>query len=151
MMYTEADRHIFKYHNGAEEVYADPLAALRQVMFLTGGDPDSLTDAVFYPKKNNEVTGDISAMTTQDQRVKAALNAKQAEQKIIAVVREVFEMKPYSKKDNTGAQDSLCLIVWREFTRYIAKKKRAVENLRRELLSMDTPQDSPTATTSTSA
>jgi hypothetical protein len=113
-MYSDEERGVFKYFNGEKEVYADPLTLNRQILIATAGQPSALTQKVFI---------DVAKATPEE-----ILESCQATEKLVAVIRHVFQMKPLNTETGAGAMDSHCLMAWRELATYLSKKNRSSVN-----------------------
>lgn len=85
MSYTDQERAIFKYFDGAREVYGDPLALWREFTAACGGNPKQWMEWAFdesQPLRHADYNG-----------------------KVIQATRAVFRMVPYDRTTNEGAQD----------------------------------------------
>lgn len=111
MQYSDEQRVIFRYYNGETEVFGDPLRLYRQILAMTAGKPTELSEKVFI---------DLSKASPQD-----ILASGEANDKLVAIVRQVFQMKPFNPVDGTGAMEAHCHAAWRELATFlsIAKKK----------------------------
>lgn len=96
-MFPERERKIFRYHDGRQEVAADPIAIHRKLSFALGG-------------RLNETLDEIHS---DDQG-----QAHFAQEKALAAVRDVFEMAPFDKGTGEGALEEDCwkaLDAWLEW------------------------------------
>lgn len=135
-MYTDEERLIFQYYDGAKHVYGDPWALYRQILIATGGKPHEL---------DNKVMLDLAEATPEQ-----IVESSAAHQKLCLLTRDIFKMKPFNPLDNTGAMDEHCLMAWRSLAAFLYQKKTSGETLPTESAPTDGSPDSPTATASTS-
>ncbi len=110
MEWTEKDRRIFTYHDGADLVHGDPLDIQ---MRLAVNLPDQ---AVVVAKIK-----DTSAAGADPARL---FEAWQASERLWNAVREAFQMKEYDRTTGTGATNALCVAVWNEFQAFLSGLKK---------------------------
>lgn len=97
------DRQVYKYHNGNEEVFADPIRCYRALYRETNGEFSSLVK-------------DCSDKSNPLLAVKAA-------EALIAAARVVFELKDFDKKTGEGVTDEEVDHLLDSFLGWLDKKK----------------------------
>lgn len=100
-MFTDSDRAIFAYHDGAKDRFADPLAINRKLAVLLAGDVETALKAAYA------TTGDA------DGSMQTLLNA----------VREVFALVPFAEDTGAGVTDAMALKVLSAFSEFMIAKK----------------------------
>ena len=102
-MFTTEQRRVFgPYYDGAEYVFADPLAVYRKLSHRLDGDP-------------NKVLQDTHS---EDVETKYAAKAK-----LLPAAREALEMLPYDKKSGEGALDEDIWAALSAYLEYMEAKK----------------------------
>lgn len=136
-MYSDEERRVFKYFDGEQEVYGDPLALRTEIFIATNGDPDSLSKKIFIP-------------LTPDTPPEQIIEAYKAEKKLVEIVRDVFKMKPFDPTTGAGATVDHCRMAWRMLTRFLnGEKKNTVKSPTESPSSAGHPDSSiPTPSTS---
>lgn len=114
MQFSDQDRQAFRYFNGVEQVYADPLPAYRLILLMTHGKPGDLHRKVFA---TDPATGPIEEV----------IESCAASDQLSALIREVFKMVPFDPKTGQGARDEHCWVVWNEFYDYMLDLKKKAE------------------------
>lgn len=93
-IFAEHQRKVFAYCNGTSQVYGDPLAIFRKIVAAFDGDPNPTLTAMVSPE--------------------VALWAA-ATERMLPIVREVFQMVPFDPATGLGASDSMvldALVAW---------------------------------------
>lgn len=102
---------VFRYFDGVQYVYADPLPIMRQILLRTGGKPNELPNRVFAVPPN---TTDVAAL----------VDSAEAAEQLCAMTRELFQMVPFDRLTNAGAKDAHCWKVWDEFAAFMSTQKK---------------------------
>ena len=105
-MFTDAEKAIFKYHDGAQPRCGDP-TTLRRRLIQRLGDPGA-------------VVAKINAGTASKADLQTVLDALGASEQLIEGVRDVFGMQPFDGATGQGATDAMVLGVARAFFRSCA-------------------------------
>src|SRR5262245_37218509 len=87
-MFTDEQRRVFKYFDGASWVYGDPLEMKRRFAHELGGDA-------------NKVLADMDS-ELEPLRYEAT-------ERVLAAVRLVFQMRPFDRAEGSGADEEHCL------------------------------------------
>lgn len=109
---TETYR-VYKYFNGIQEVYADPLMVHRHLMRLLDGASERIV---------NEANSDDVAISTP------------ARDKLVAATRQAFGLLPFDPMTGAGAVEEEVMRIWDDFNCWLDKKKAKQET---------SPTDSP--------
>ena len=136
MQYQDADKRIFRYHDGAGEVHADPLE-------LSLGIMTRMVNA-------DELTRRIKAVKPGSDDLEAVAAAAAATRELVAGIRDVFGLAPFDPKTGAGATAGHALAVWDRFQDFArALKKNTGPSP--TTAPPTTPPPGPAATSSTSA
>lgn len=109
------NREIFKYHNGEQDLFADPKAIERKLRISLGGDPATTLKALWAKDDEGKLTAsDVEYMI--------------AEEKMIDATRKAFGLQPLDPFKGTGATDELALKLWSEFWDWMDEKKKPPVN-----------------------
>src|SRR5262245_17929915 len=101
-MSTETQsRSVFGYHNGAAQVFGDPLALWRRFVVACQGDAEGFLRA------------------TQDQTDPA--RAAEAAGRVVAAVREVFGLQPCDLATGQGATDDHAIATAEKFFDFLTE------------------------------
>ena len=100
-MHSEADRKIFPYWNGREEVWADPITVQRRLHAACGGDA-------------NQVIAQTNAPD--------ALTACTARDSLLAAIRLAFDMPFDQMTGEMLGNESECFAAYDALTDYLEKK-----------------------------
>jgi hypothetical protein len=92
-----SDRNVFTYHDGAGQVFADPVAVYRRFMEAVGGDPDPLLQAAQRPQDG------------APEEPGALLRRLDAERQLADAARTALPMRPFDPATGEGATDEDCL------------------------------------------
>jgi len=138
MQFPPKPEGIFQYFDGEKEVFADPEPIWRNIYRLTGGQPNAWSNAVYA----------ATPETTDPNVIATAIDA---EEKLEALVRHVFQMKPIDPKTGQGASWPLCLGVWRDYCLFMDDLKKKRETWQPPSASSDGPQATLPAMASGSA
>lgn len=94
---------VFSYCNGAEDVYADPLAVYRKLFAALDGDPDAV----------------LGKAAHEDPAVHLPARGQLSE-----AVRKAFDMAPFDAKTGAGATESDCLAAVWSFCHWLEERKK---------------------------
>lgn len=103
-MFTEAEKRVFKYHDGQAEAFADPLAARRSFVVETQGRFNDLLTAYY---------GDDELASCEAAVV------------LVPVVRQVFSMNPFDRDTGKGATEDDVDRVLTEFLDWCDEQKKS--------------------------
>lgn len=117
-MFNESQRLIFKYYNGEKAVYADPLEIERKVSVYL----DDTTAGIIVKAAGGEAVPPMAEF--------------EANNKLLAVIRKVFAMKPFDMETGQGAMEADCFLAWNQWCSFMDEKKNPPEG----------PQSSPPPT-----
>lgn len=152
--FSEKDRQIFEYHDGAKPCYGDPLMLRRSLAFR-------------MPNANHWIQESQAAEIVQDQAIAAyeqyerervgyrdeagnvhpptnpELPAKPfkyepeqetqiragqvAHQNLVDGIREVFDLPQWDRHANKGCTDRMVIAVWNEYQAWLKKKEPTAE------------------------
>lgn len=115
-MFTDNERKIFEYYDGSARVFADPKTVSRRLTIAAGGEPDSILAAWRAEPQmedGKEVPGSRAARL-------------QAEEKLVEIVRQAFEMVPFDKTTGMGATWDHCIDALNGFLEFWEKNARTV-------------------------
>ena len=129
------DRKIFSYHNGATQVYGDPLA-LESNLVEQIPDLGGLLDKV-----NNIAAAQADPLTR--------LEGVQARRALIAGVRAAFQLVPFEPATGKGATDDHALGIYLAWVAFTQKKSGSMPTPPNT--SPSTDSTAPTATPATTA
>ncbi len=115
MSWTETERRIFEYHDGAQKVYGDPLE-INMRLSLTLPDADEVR------RKINE--SDKPGLSPEE-----VYAAWAAHEKLCLAVREAFQMVEFDRTTGKGATSAQCIAVWNMFSRFMQKKNPSGDTL----------------------
>ncbi len=101
-MFTEEDRKVFKYNDGAKDVFADPLDLRRKMVRATNGELDLILEE--YAMRP---TGEGGKATPTDYIRKAT-----AEERLAAAARETFSLQPLNPATGEGVTDRMAIKVF---------------------------------------
>jgi hypothetical protein len=104
-MYTEQEKKIFPYFDGAARVFGDPVTIRRRLTGFLDGNPNAVVDAC-------NSTDPATAM--------------QADEKLLAAIRFAFDM-PFDRTTGTGATEDECFAAYDAFTAFMEQKKTSGE------------------------
>ncbi len=104
------ERKIFKYHDGLQEVYGDPLLIQGEIAICF---PDSVT-----------VVATIRNTRTDESDHVRLMAAWHARRRLCGAVREAFQMAPYDRLTGKGAVDAQCIAVWNLFQEFLLTLKK---------------------------
>ena len=112
-MFTEKERQVYKFAapDGSTR-FADPLDLYRKLLIAFGGSFQAY-DQSLPPREGQELDPD------------GEVQRAQAEEKVVAAVRGVLQLKPVDPLTGEGATDQQCLDVIDDFMRYLAEKKKS--------------------------
>lgn len=102
-MFSEDERRIFPYHDGAVQRYGDPVRMHRKLTVALEGDVNRwLVDAS---------SGDLHLVD-------------QAKDRLVAAVRSAFEMAPFDPDSGRGAVEADCWAALNSFLEWSEKNAR---------------------------
>jgi hypothetical protein len=98
-MPEQQKRNIFKYFDGKQDAYADPLAVYRGFMGYFSGDPDPVLQAArAKPRPDGTPEPPADRMARLE-----------AERDLAACARECLDMAPWDRTTGEGATEEDCL------------------------------------------
>lgn len=118
-MFTDAEREIFPYFNGKQNVMGDPMKIRRRLYNRLGGDPNTVL---------NEARSDIPEVKDK------------ATERLMAAVVYAFDMVPFNPQTGEGALEKHCNAALNSFVAWIEEKKNPVESLLTSPLDLDSFQ-----------
>lgn len=101
-VFSDEERRVFAYHDGAGTVHGDPLAIWRRMLAAFDGD----LDVVLEQARHDQAAVWAPAMG-----------------RLVEAVRDVFAMRPFDPATGQGATDEDCLAALRAWQGWLAKKK----------------------------
>lgn len=137
MLFQDDEKKIFEYQSGAETLYADPLAVSRKILLLTGGDPNRLVEQA-------------TAADPATAGPEALFAASSAADRLLAAVREAFDLPPFDRTTGQGATEGHVLGVWQAFCAFLQKKSPPPASAPTSPVPTESPSPSPSATPCTS-
>ena len=124
----DSDRkNVFSYFNGAETIYADPLAIYRRLAHALGGNPNEVVQ-----RSELGITGPREAYP-DDQAYEEALAAEvasepmrfEAMEQLLEAIRVVFRMEPFVPATGKGATEKDCRDAFEAFIAYLEDQKKS--------------------------
>lgn len=125
-MFTEAEKRVFKYHDGQAEAFADPLAVRRSLTLATAGRFNDLLRRYYAdttPAVEGETEEHKQAREDANAAVELALCGAAAE--LVPAVRQAFVMPPFNSADGTGATEDDVDRVLTEFLDWCDEQKKS--------------------------
>lgn len=101
-VFSEQERKVFSYYDGAQRVFGDPMRILRGMLREFAGDPNPALENMNHA----EAAVWVPAM-----------------EGVVAAVRIAFDMVPYDKATGTGATEADCLAALHAWQEYLNSKK----------------------------
>jgi hypothetical protein len=120
-MFTEEQRAIFQYSDGAKSVYGDPLAIARQLTIELKGELAQVLKDAYADSPPPGASPDWMAPPAE------ALVAAHAMGRFLAAVRAAFRMAPLDLEKGTGATDRDCLAAYDSWASWCDQKKTTTE------------------------
>lgn len=143
--FPQEERDIFKYYDGAEHVYCDPGAVYRDLLVKTRGKPNELQRVAntkcVPPDESAKAISPQLFMQMEAEYSQKLADAAEAQKLLEDLVRQLFQMRPYDRKTNTGATVFHCMKVWDDFAAFMSKKNKTRESERTLSTPTDGPQD----------
>lgn len=117
-MFTDEDRQIFPYHDGAKKVFGDPVEIQRRMNAALEGDVNGVVE------KSNEFREDIG----EDGqplivRLVSPQMALDYREKLNAAICSAFRLAPFDPATGQGMTSAMLLKVWNAFTDWMEQKK----------------------------
>jgi len=104
-VFSDAERRVFRYFNGAAEAYGDPVRVYRRLLTALGGDLDVVLEHTRHPSV--EVSGP-------------------ALERLADAARFAFDLAPFDPATGAGATEPDCLAAVESWAAWMrAKKGRA--------------------------
>lgn len=132
MQFADNEKVPFQYFDGVQDVYADPLELLNQIMMRTGGKPNELRKKVFSAPPGADIQLVAESADAVDQ--------------LVAVTRDVFRMPPFDPQTGQGAMWAHCLATWDKFAVFMKDEKKNTDTSPTTSPPSGTPPDSSQAT-----
>lgn len=128
------NKEIFKYNNGREDIFGDPVDLMEKFVIACGGNYQQRMKDAFpepYPEQPeaNAVVG-------------------QAKQFLIAAVRKTFDLVPFDPRTGSGATAQTAYDTIHSFMNFWFKKKESTEPAPMSPTPSDSADLSPTTTSS---
>ena len=132
MNYTQDQKECFKYFNGANTVFADPLSTYRKILVETRGKPNELQRAAsmrIEPPDEMLKTLNIHVyMQAEQEYAQKLADASHAADLLEELTRKVFGMVAFDSATGQGANSYHCMKVWDDFAAFMSKKKPKPES-----------------------
>jgi hypothetical protein len=112
-MFTPDDRLIYRYSNGEQDLFGDPLAIKRSLIQLAGGDLPGLIEKAVPPDELNNQENPAAAAMRID-----------AEEKLVEIIRKAFQLPKVDPKTGSGVTDSMVWRVWDDFSEFLLGEKK---------------------------
>lgn len=109
--FSEAEKKIFSFMRGEEAVHMDPLALRRKLLQASGGRWHQLCKDAYAPESPEETPTQILARCD-------------AQDKLMAVVRQAFALPKYEEATGKGAMEGDCLKLLNLYWGWLAKNAR---------------------------
>lgn len=117
-MFTEQDRNIFPYFDGAVKVFGDPLAIHARFTLACEGEPNNLLqDAEELPELKEGEMRDPEPPARTCQRIAA-------QQRLRLAARAALEMVAYDKATGSGATDDMVDAALWSWLEWLESKKK---------------------------
>lgn len=126
-MFTKPEREIFQYHDGAAEVWGDPLLIRRRLILECKGRFDTLWDDFFFSPSEewpDSTPENPRPRWTAEEKAAGILRQAEASEPFLAAVRAAFEMSPFDKATGQGATDADCERAVRAWAAWLADVKK---------------------------
>ncbi len=99
-------QYVFRFFDGYNWVYGDPLELNRRLWFTAGKLDDVIKKVNFIVKKRSEATSE---------EIKEGHEAMKT---LISSIRAAFEMQPIDKGTGQGATNAHCMAVYEQFRQF---------------------------------
>lgn len=121
---SPTDFRTFHYHNGVQEVKADPFRVMRELVVILGGDPNAVIQAAREkpPARPPDIT------TEQEEAYRLACDAvavrnAESQHRLAAAARQAFNLPPFDELTGRGPLDDECLDTVYRFLDWLKKKR----------------------------
>ncbi len=123
---AESPPGVFPYFDGAATVYADPLAIHRQLTRALDGNPNRvLVDVAIGKAEEREAYLDEESWELAVAQEEATEELRYAAtEKLLAAIRQVFQMAPFDRATGQGATEKHCRDALAAFCDYMEEAKK---------------------------
>lgn len=113
MQFTDQDRLIYRYHDGAKERCADPLAVRRRLIQSAGGDLGKLADAAAVKEKSSPESDGGEEIARLD-----------AEERLLGVIRYGFELPAFDPATGEGCTEAMLWKIWDDYWAFVEGERK---------------------------
>lgn len=118
MEFTREQRSIFKYFNGIEDVFGDPLEIFDTMTHLLGCHPNQAIARIGGVEEVKDATG----KATYEVNGELGLPALEALRRFCEAINQAFELVPFDKKTGLGATRQIQFAAWQALHDFNQKK-----------------------------
>jgi hypothetical protein len=123
------NKNIFKFFDGAKEVYGDPLAIQRRLRLATNSRLSDLIDAVNGPEEYDEWREKLKGASEEDKAklreflAGASAAMDQAREELYPAIVKAFPLVPFNPESGEGATDDVIIQAMTSLNQWLGQKK----------------------------